>query len=388
MSAPLTPSQRIALIKHINALVLPDFETLLYALSVPPGIIPANSSAQGNRAIALLQWVNSPNGCGMDGFLTVLAQTAPLPAELKTLEQRSKQGDIGVGVALRPRLPALLTYDLDRSDQEFQLSQHIEKLGRLPPKPLICLIHGNDDECHDKFIDCLEKKGLHRLLGLTQNLAPYRIYIPKWPSQPNEQDHFHERYRKSLADSILQYSHASQEELNACLMAQPAPVIIELEFQARSWKKHAANVVLNVLDFWQQWPPLAPNQTLLVFLSIRYLSKQRPLSKVFGCKPIGEEISASLKSLPDTYSRQIMVAVLPTLEGVIRQDVEAWVRMKENELLLRFGEAVVDDLRETVRAMFEECQSKEEPKRISMKRVTKRLRQILQQHNPQRGAST
>ncbi|MBE9160668.1 formylglycine-generating enzyme family protein [Nodosilinea sp. LEGE 06152] len=77
MSDSLSPSGRLALIKLVNALMQPDFEALVFAIKAPPYLIPSNFSAQGNRSPALLQWVESPGGCGLSEFLAVLEGVAP-----------------------------------------------------------------------------------------------------------------------------------------------------------------------------------------------------------------------------------------------------------------------------------------------------------------------
>ena len=77
---PLSPKQRLALINHVNALVQADFERLVFVLNAPRSVIPSSSAALGERSSALFQWVEGSTGCGMDEFLNVLNQIAPLPA--------------------------------------------------------------------------------------------------------------------------------------------------------------------------------------------------------------------------------------------------------------------------------------------------------------------
>ena len=78
----LTPNQRLALIDCVNGLVQVDFERLVFALAAPRSVIPSGSSAQGNRASALFEWVEGSTGCGIDDFLDVLRRIATLPPEL------------------------------------------------------------------------------------------------------------------------------------------------------------------------------------------------------------------------------------------------------------------------------------------------------------------
>lgn len=81
----LTSPQRLVLSKYLNALVQPKFESLLYALNPGDGLIPSALSAQCNRSYALLNWVESPCGCGLYKFLNVAGAIAPLPSELMDL---------------------------------------------------------------------------------------------------------------------------------------------------------------------------------------------------------------------------------------------------------------------------------------------------------------
>jgi hypothetical protein len=303
---------------------------------------------------------------------------------LDELQEREQSLRAEPGSKGSDRLPPLLTYDLDRSLQEFELGQKLEELGASSPKPVICLIHGQCYECHDKFIDCLEKSGLRRLLNLKSDLAPYRVYIPKWPSQINELDNFDKRYCKSLADQTLEYSRASRQEINDWLAGHPEPVIIESEFSTRNWEKHAARVINKVLAFWQGWPQLAPNQVLLVCLCIKYPIQRRSLfSKVFAHRPISEVAADALQKLAHRHKNQIILAVLPTLQSITQQQAEDWVRTHESDLISRYGEDVIDALKATIRSIYEQCQSREDPKRIPMEDLTHQLRSILRQHEAQ-----
>ena len=274
------------------------------------------------------------------------------------------------------RLPELLTYDLNRGAQEFQLSETIEHLDPSLVKPVLCILHGDQRECHEKFIRCLEKTGLRRLLRLQPTQAPCRYLITKWPSQPDELDHFHKRYCMHLGAEILEDNQATPQAINDRLASIPAPVIIETEFFTRRWQQHGAKVVQKVLEFWQNWPALAPNQILLVCLSIKYPLPQRSgcWAKIFAQRPMSEEVAATLETLSPAPKERVMLSVLPPLKGVTQQDAETWVRANETDLVGRYGEAAIDALHDTIQAMFEQCPSSEEPKRLPMEDVTRQLR--------------
>ncbi len=87
MSVTLLPLQRLELIRLVNALTGPEFEEILFALKPKDGVVPPNVGAQGNRAKALLEWVEGPTGCGLNIFLTLLDAVAPGQFKLESLSQ-------------------------------------------------------------------------------------------------------------------------------------------------------------------------------------------------------------------------------------------------------------------------------------------------------------
>jgi formylglycine-generating enzyme required for sulfatase activity len=77
MSYPLLPPQRLELIRLVNRLSSTEFGELLFALNPPEGIVPSGEAAQGDRAKALMSWVEGPTGCGLAIFLEMLDAIAP-----------------------------------------------------------------------------------------------------------------------------------------------------------------------------------------------------------------------------------------------------------------------------------------------------------------------
>ena len=94
-SMALSPKQRLLLIKHINDLVNPDFESLVFALKTPRSVMPSGAAAQGDRSSALLAWVEGPTGCGMAPLLQMLNDISPLPDDLQGLEHQAQNDQSG-----------------------------------------------------------------------------------------------------------------------------------------------------------------------------------------------------------------------------------------------------------------------------------------------------
>ena len=75
MSDPetLPPLDRLALSQALLKLPDPQFKQLVFALNPPPGILPADQSALGDRAASLLQWAEN-SGPGLAVLQQTLAQ--------------------------------------------------------------------------------------------------------------------------------------------------------------------------------------------------------------------------------------------------------------------------------------------------------------------------
>ena len=78
---------RINLFLWIIALPSGQFEALLFALKPPNGIVPGNSAPQGDRLARLLEWVESPSGCGMEALFEALEamEMPPKPPDMSLL---------------------------------------------------------------------------------------------------------------------------------------------------------------------------------------------------------------------------------------------------------------------------------------------------------------
>jgi acylphosphatase len=85
----------------VSALVSVQFNELAFSLAPPPGVIPKNGS-QGEKTSALLEWVESPTGPGLeavDNYLqsivpsdgkSFVAITIPVDIHSLTYEQKIK----------------------------------------------------------------------------------------------------------------------------------------------------------------------------------------------------------------------------------------------------------------------------------------------------------
>lgn len=69
---PSQTQKRLALFQLLSNLPGPTFDAIVYALNVPPPLLPPSIAPQGQRVPALLQWAQSPVGCGLDELEAVI----------------------------------------------------------------------------------------------------------------------------------------------------------------------------------------------------------------------------------------------------------------------------------------------------------------------------
>lgn len=273
----------------------------------------------------------------------------------------------------KPEIPSLLPYLPNRTDQEFTLSQVIQQWqSRAKRQPLICLIHGDELQSHYKFLERLRKVSFPRLLNLDLKQTAIKEHQLEWPSTLKNLDHLSARLTKNLADTVENYSHASVEEINQTLGNHPGPVIVHLHLLTDDWRRLGPGLLPKILEFWQQWPELGVNQTLIVCIFVKYQLKRstqkrkhwwlinpftwlRGVLKCRRCQKLNREITEQLKALDASGFKDFIHCtgtVLPQLNNVNRNHVEDWVRCHDTKTFA--GEAVLEQLMGAVRQMFEQ----------------------------------
>ncbi|MDB9529269.1 toll/interleukin-1 receptor domain-containing protein [Oscillatoria sp. CS-180] len=64
--------KRLGLFQLLSNLPGPTFDSVVYALNVPPPLLPPAIAPQGQRVPALLNWAQSPLGCGLEELEAVV----------------------------------------------------------------------------------------------------------------------------------------------------------------------------------------------------------------------------------------------------------------------------------------------------------------------------
>ena len=64
--------KRLVLFQTLSSLPGPQFEQLVFSLNAPRGNLGGASAAQGERVPQLLEWAESPIGCGLETLEQIL----------------------------------------------------------------------------------------------------------------------------------------------------------------------------------------------------------------------------------------------------------------------------------------------------------------------------
>ena len=76
------PADRLNLMRTLNGLPSATFDELMFTLQPPQGQVPGSSAAQGDRSTALLEWVESAEGQGLDKLCEVLELVGISPPQM------------------------------------------------------------------------------------------------------------------------------------------------------------------------------------------------------------------------------------------------------------------------------------------------------------------
>jgi len=301
--------------------------------------------------------------------------------------------DVTPSLSPRRELPSLLPYLANRVDQEFELGKTFQTfLKQNPLCPLVCIIHGDESQSHDKFLERLQKLTLPRLLKLDPRQTKIKEYPLNWSPGTESLDNLTERLCKSLADTVLGNSFASLEEINRTFCKYPDPIIVHTHLLTEDWQNDP-NVLNQLLEFWQNWPPLILGQQLIICIFIKYQIKRSQrkgfsLNMFFTClrtffkrnhyRRLNTLICKRVEAISFSSGSQLnrlSLIVLPQLSSISRTHVENWARSEETKQFV--GEAMVGRLMDEIGNMFDTWEEQTASNIIPMDDLADHLMKLL-----------
>lgn len=275
----------------------------------------------------------------------------------------------------------LAPYLLDRLEQEFAFFQAFKEVNKRANKLLVCLIHGDKQQSHDMFVECLKVYFLPKQIKEPE-ITIYHLQFPETLKN------FDDQLQYNLAKTILKSELTeSNEVINNFLVQSPAPVIIDAYMYCNHWLKDSGEAIKKFLYFWESWPVISAHQPLFVFLFIIHNNKQhhgiferlRFLFADRGKSRLNKEIEQLLYTFSSSNFSQFnnfCGVVLPKLKGITEQEATEWVDIVGRK---HFPDnlAFVKDTKLEIQAIFNQWKSKDLPKRIPMDKLAVLLSGIL-----------
>jgi len=262
------------------------------------------------------------------------AQIEEAEAERMAIERRLNELEQSPARPPGRPIPLLLPYLSDRSEQETALRQALDLL--IPKKsrrPFLCLIHGDEYECHDQYLERLQHISLPKIFKLDAERVAIKDYLLEWPAAAGARKNFLEALRANLGTKLVGDSMASIQTLSAALCRYEIPVLIHLHLLTEDWLHDGADSTLALIKFWQEWPDLAPGQRLVVVLSLKYLRPEKlGFLQKRKMRNLNERIRAFFTELDFSVYGRIHGLALPELKAITRTEVEDWAPACERVL--------------------------------------------------------
>lgn len=296
---------------------------------------------------------------------------------------------------LTKTLPPLLPYLANRKEQESQLGDVFVKfIQQPPPYHLVCIIHGDESQCHYNFLERMRKFSLPKWLELDPEEPIIPTYHLEWPAKLKDLRNLQNQLCKNLAESVLGNSLHSSEKINDFFSNYPHPVIIHTHILTEDLQKQGLEVFNKLSDFCLHLHQKITNQKLIIYIFIKYKNKRkktdkylwmkwlfsfgRDFFKQYRCQRINKKVRQYLQNLANSnlnHFQPLSVIVLPELEGINQAEVENWVRSEYTKQLV--GEAMIEPLIQQVGMMFADWEAQQSSDTIPMHDLAEKLVELL-----------
>lgn len=255
-------------------------------------------------------------------------------------------------------IPEFLPYLVDRSDQEQALEDHFNPdLKHIKPRrPFICIIHGDENECHDAFVERLKTKTLPTLLGLDREKFPARVYPLIWRDKFAKVEDGLTGVRQNLAQALTGDRRATDKAMKEEVDMHEEPVVIVSHHHGMSWSVRQPELIRRWIEYWSGWDDLILGRNLTVLLSFEYkhpeptplarrllslLTRDDPektndamrefvASLIFQCHNLHDSDRAvsreQRQKLLDFEEHKLHGLVLPELEAIPLTQAHDWAR--------------------------------------------------------------
>lgn len=258
------------------------------------------------------------------------------------------------GLGRAPYVPPLLPYLCNRHTQCRSLGDNILQWRQAGRKhPLVCVVHGNDNQAVGQFIDCIRERYLAEMLNLSaKSLAAREVYVrwPNWKGQELEHE-----YTRQLCEKIVNLG-ATIDDMKAELVRASEPMLATTAIPVEQWCLDNGEHFLNLLHSLATLQIGPVNYPLVIVFTVQYSTRTKSFLLRFARTRRDRQFKRLINDIDQVLHSQIDASnpvghptlQIPELKNVIQVDVEEWSRLDEVQRISRR-----DSLYEDTRDLFQ-----------------------------------
>lgn len=215
-------------------------------------------------------------------------------------------------------IPDLRPHLINRTDQKIELRKAIRKHNK--KYPFFCLIHGDNSQYHDRYLERMVRYDLPKPITLYDNDIPC---IPLSCRFDKDVDTLHEEILEQLKDK---YISDNLSEIIDLIRREKRSILFYTSICTKDWLNSGGmKPIHDFIKFWKNWSfPSHHNHLLLICISFKYTEEHSNFfSRWFKKNSINNKIRQEFEQLNlDEFG--VNGIVLPELENINKSEVEDW----------------------------------------------------------------
>jgi len=230
-----------------------------------------------------------------------------------------------------------LPYLSNRSTQEEELEEIISQCHDcLHQKPLVCIIHGDEHECHCSFVEKMQKYILPEKLILPGHRDSIGRLGINWPGTHSLAKNRFKRIQLKLFRELTGSYKDDYNTLVEALNARIAPLILNFSLNTADWQDNDPELIYRWFDFWNRLPDLAYGKKLFLFLCIKYRNTDNmPYLTARNYKKRNEKARKFLSQIDFNKYPKLHILKFTELAAIKYEELDEWV----DKYAARFYEA-------------------------------------------------
>jgi hypothetical protein len=248
---------------------------------------------------------------------------------------RSSVSELRRSIVIPPETP--FPYLLDRSEQEEKLIEALVAHHHgSPQRPFVCIIHGDELECHTLYLKRLKIRSLPEILSAWYPQEAKKTPVAEFEAQLPLSKLGDLDFEQALWSGLRAATHGSrpvpQQEIVKSVSANKLAVIIKSTLLTEDVKRISLNPIEAILKFWDKWPEITENPLIFVAISFKYQrnrGKNWRVIKNWSRSRLNKLIRRYLDEVDFSRYENLYGVLLPELSAIRRSDAEALIHHEE-----------------------------------------------------------